>query len=51
MGKGTDPPATPPPVVQRWHRASRWTGERLLFVAVGVVLCVYGVLSVVLSLR
>ena len=37
--------------VPRLRKTSRWTGERLLFVAVGVVLCVYGVLSVVLSLR
>lgn len=51
MVEGTEPPRKSAPTVQRWHRLSRWTGERLLFVAVGVGLCVYGVLSVVLSLR
>ena len=45
------PPPHPPRPAQRTRRVSRWTGERLLFVAVGVGLCVYGVLSVVLSLR
>jgi hypothetical protein len=51
MVERTEPPLKSAPAVQRWHKASRWTGERLLFVAVGVVLCVYGILSVVLSLR
>jgi hypothetical protein len=51
MVGSTEPPLKSPPPTPRLRKASRWTGERLLFVAVGVVLCVYGVLSVVLSLR